>query len=63
MELAPQPLMSRDNVRSMRAPNIASGAPLPFGLHPTPLEAVVPSWLGAKSSRARYYPFRRHARR
>ena len=63
MELAPQPLMSRDNVRSMRAPNVASGAPLPFGLRPTPLEAVVPGWLGAQSSRARYYPFRRHARR
>ncbi len=63
MEFAPQPLMSRDNVRSMRADNIASGVPLPFGLHPTPLEAVVPTWLGTKSSRARYYPFRRHARR
>lgn len=63
MEFAPQPLMSRDNVRSMRTDNVASGLPLPFGLHPTPLEAVVPTWLGTKSSRARYYPFRRHARR
>ncbi|ATE61399.1 complex I NDUFA9 subunit family protein [Thauera sinica] len=63
MELAPQPLMSRDNVRSMRVDNIAGGVPLPFGLHPTALEAVVPAWLGAQSTRARYYPFRRHARR
>lgn len=63
MELAPQPLMSRDNVRSMRVDNIASGAPLPFGLRPTPIESVVPIWLGAGSSRARYYPFRRHSRR
>ncbi|TAH47575.1 MAG: complex I NDUFA9 subunit family protein [Betaproteobacteria bacterium] len=63
MELAPQPLMSRDNVRSMRADNVASGVPLPFGLRPTALEAVVPTWLGTQSTRARYYPFRRGARR
>lgn len=63
MELAPNPLMSRDNVRSMRVDNVASGAPLPFGLQPTALEAVVPAWLGEDSGRARYYPFRRQARR
>jgi NADH dehydrogenase len=63
MELAPQPLMSRDNVRSLRVDNVAHGAPLPFGLTPTALEAVVPGWLGEGGSRARYYPFRRQARR
>lgn len=63
MELAPQPLMSRDNVRSMRADNIASGDPLPFGLQPTALERVVPGWIGTDMARARYYPFRRQARR
>ncbi len=63
MELAPHPLMSRDNVRSMRVDNVASGAPLPFGLQPTALEAVVPGWLGEGGGRARYYPFRRSARR
>ncbi len=63
MELAPQPLMSRDNVRSMRADNVASGAPLPFGLPPTALESVVPGWIGTGSARTRYYPFRRQARR
>lgn len=63
MELAPQPLMSRDNVRSMRADNVATGAPLPFGLAPTALESVVPAWLGQEASRAHYYPFRRSARR
>jgi NADH dehydrogenase len=63
MELAPQPLMSRDNVRSMRADNVASGDPLPFGLRPTALESVVPGWIGTGSSRTRYYPFRRQARR
>lgn len=63
MELAPQPLMSRDNVRSLRVDNVAHGAPLPFGLTPTALEAVAPSWLGERGPRARYYPFRRQARR
>ncbi|HRP22383.1 MAG TPA: complex I NDUFA9 subunit family protein [Thauera sp.] len=63
MELAPQPLMSRDNVRSMRADNVASGPPLPFGLQPTALEAVAPAWLGDEATRAHYYPFRRQARR
>ena len=63
MELAPQPLMSRDNVRSMRVDNVAHGDPLPYGLAATPLEAVAPGWLGDAGPRAFYYPFRRHARR
>ena len=63
MELAPQPLMSRDNVRSRRVDNVASGEPQPFGLSPTALEAVAPGWLGTAGPRAFYYPFRRHARR
>lgn len=63
MELAPQPLMSRDNVRSMRVDNVASGEPQPFGLTPTALEAVAPGWLGKAAPRAHYYPFRRRARR
>lgn len=63
MELAPQPLMSRDNVRSMRVDNVASAHPLPFGMTPTALEAVAPTWLGEAGGRAFYYPFRRHARR
>lgn len=63
MELAPQPLMSRDNVRSMRVDNVAHGEPLPFGLKPTALEAVAPAWLGEAGPRAAYYPFRRRARR
>ncbi|MHB1374491.1 MAG: complex I NDUFA9 subunit family protein [Thauera sp.] len=63
MELAPQPMMSRDNVRSMRVDNVASADPLPFAMTPTALEAVAPAWLGAAGPRAFYYPFRRHARR
>ena len=63
MELAPQPLMSRDNVRSMKVDNIATGSPQPFGMSPTALETVAPAWLGQAAPRAHYYPFRRHARR
>ncbi|PTD95982.1 complex I NDUFA9 subunit family protein [Pseudothauera lacus] len=63
MELAPTPLMSRDNVRSMRVDNVASGAPLPFAMQPTALEAVAPGWLGQAALRSHYYPFRDHARR
>ncbi len=63
LELAPQPLMSRDNLRSMRSDNITAGEPLPFGLQPTALEAVVPTWLGHDTVRASYYPLRRYARR
>ena len=63
MELAPQPLMSRDNVRSMKADNIATGAPLPFGIEPTALEAIAPAYIGNARLRAGYYPSRTRARR
>lgn len=63
MELAPRPLMSRDNVRSMRVDNVAGGAPLPFGMTPAGLEALAPTWIGDGHLRARYYPMRRRARR
>jgi len=54
MELAPQPLMSRDNVRSMRADNVASGAPQPWGREPTSLETIAPGYLGSANKRARF---------
>ena len=57
MELMPgEPLMSRDNIRSMQVPNVASGQ-LPgleaLGLKPTALEAVAPAYLGADAGRGR----------
>ncbi len=57
MELLPgEPLMSRDNVASMRQPNVASGT-LPgltaLGITPTALEAVGPGYLGGEFGRAR----------
>ena len=50
MEMLPgTPLMSRDNVRSMSVPNVASGR-LPglqaLGITPTPLDAVAPDYVG-----------------
>lgn len=45
MELLPHPPMSRDNVRSLRRDNVATGAPLPFGLTPTALEDIAPGYL------------------
>lgn len=49
MELLPgQPLLSRDNLRSLATPNVATpGAPglAELGITPTAMEAVAPAWL------------------
>ncbi len=63
MELLPSPLMSRDNVRSMRIDNVAGGSPFPFGLTPTSLEAVAPSWIGSATPGAGFHASRTRARR
>jgi len=48
--------MSRDNLDSMRVPNVASGA-LPglasLGIEPASLAAVAPGYLGRTDGRAR----------
>ena len=56
MELAPgEPLMSRDNLDSMKVDNIASGA-LPgldaLGIKASALSAIAPSYLGAQGLRS-----------
>lgn len=48
LEHLPGTLMSRDNLRSLEVPSVASGEPLPFGRKPTGLEAVAPGWLRPK---------------
>lgn len=46
MECLPNGPMTRDNLRSMRVPNVCpAGCTLPFGLAATPLEAVAPTYL------------------
>ncbi|MCW5667627.1 MAG: complex I NDUFA9 subunit family protein [Piscinibacter sp.] len=67
MELLPgEPLMSRDNIDSMRVPNIASGT-LPgldrLGIRPAALDAVVPQYLAPGQGPARLDPWRARARR
>ena len=62
MEYAPGKLMSRDNVKSMTLPNV-SESPLPFGITPSALEAVVPTWLAQRTPRGRYNLFRDRAGR
>jgi uncharacterized protein YbjT (DUF2867 family) len=67
MELLPgKPLMSRDNIDSMRVANIASGK-LPglerLGIEPSPLEAIAPRYLGHVSGEKRLEAWRARARR
>ena len=62
LELLPVKLMTRDNYHSMKVDSVCSCAP-PFGITPTPLEAVAPSWLGNRTPRARYQEFRAQVRR
>lgn len=66
-ELLPgEPLISRDNLASMRVPNVATGA-LPglaaLGITPQALEAVAPGYLSPAAGRARLNRWRAAARR
>jgi len=67
MELMPgTPLISRDNLDSMRVANVASGK-LPglerLGIAPAPLEAIAPRYLGHVSGEKRLEAWRSRARR
>ena len=57
MEFLPVKLITRDNVNSMKLPNVSS-AVMPFGIEATPLEAVAPVWLAQRTPRSRYNLFR-----
>jgi NADH dehydrogenase len=62
MELLPVKLLTRDNLRSMQAPNVCD-APFPFGIEPAALEAVAPAWLAPAARQGRYPQLRGQARR
>ena len=66
MEFSPVPMMTRDNVRSMRVPSVCApcdDGPLPFRLVPAALEATAPAWLAPARPRDRYSRMRWRARR
>jgi uncharacterized protein YbjT (DUF2867 family) len=64
LEHLPGRLMTRDNLRSMSVDNVCS-QPFPeaFGFQPSPLEAVVPEYMAATTTRARYARYRNYAGR
>ncbi len=55
MELLPSPPLTRDNLLSMRLPNVGSGQ-FPFGIRPQPLEAVAPLYLAPEATPQERYP-------
>ncbi|GAB5098801.1 complex I NDUFA9 subunit family protein [Caballeronia sp. LP006] len=66
LELAPgEPLISRDNLDSMKTPNIASGPLAPeLGIgEPASIEAIAPLYLTGASNRSRFNSFRATAHR
>lgn len=59
MEWLPGPLLSRDNILSMRKDNVCGCAfPARFGLTPTALEAIAPEYLSVKAARSRFDVYR-----
>jgi NADH dehydrogenase len=62
MEFSPVKLLSRDNYYSMKVDNVSASA-LPFGIEPTALEAVAPTWLAQCTPRNRYNLFRDRSHR
>ena len=45
LSLAPSPMLSPDNLRSMEVDSVAPEATMPYGLVPTAMEAVAPTYL------------------
>ena len=64
MWLAPKPVLSPDNLRSMEIDSVAgSNAHLPAGWKPTALEAIAPSYIALNTPKGKLDGFRFHAGR
>ena len=64
MEWLPGPMLTRDNLASMRRDNVCDGPfPSEFGVTPSALEAVAPEYLVPASRRSRFDLFRAHGGR
>ena len=62
MEWLPVKLLTRDNYHSMKVDSVCR-CDFPFGIRPTPLEAVAAEWLGRRTPRSRYFRYRNQAGR
>jgi uncharacterized protein YbjT (DUF2867 family) len=64
MEWLPGPLMSRDNILSMRKDSVCNcDFPGRFGFTPTALEAIAPEYLSVAAERSRFDVYRAHSGR
>jgi uncharacterized protein YbjT (DUF2867 family) len=64
-EMAPgEPLISRDNLDSMKMPSVLSGPLAPeLGIEPASIETIAPVYLTGASTRSRFNTFRANAGR
>jgi len=62
LEMAPSPLLTRDNLASMSLPSTSMN-PMPYGIEPVAMERAAPAWLAPAGPRERYPEMRFRARR
>ena len=63
LELLPGPLLTRDNLASMKNDAVCNGAlPSPFTFAPNALEAIAPIYLSPSAMRSRYDRIRSRSR-
>lgn len=58
LSLMPKPLLSPDNLRSMEVDSVAADAQMPFGIVPTAMEAIAPTYLLGVAAKQKYDHFR-----
>lgn len=58
LSLMPKPLLSPDNLRSMEIDSVAADAQMPFGIVPTAMEAIAPTYLLGVAAKQKYDHFR-----